>query len=350
MSKSILITGGLGFVLRGFVNRIRAVHPDWNIFVVDKGTYAAKPELIDHYLMSSDDWLKLDRKPKYVTVLADVDISTHAGQMHLQRLFYQGNVKLDYVIHGAAETHVDTSLKNPANFVNTNVMGTTTMLELVRGWTKDNPNLYSVFIETDEIYGPSSKDNLYDTNPKEGAFTEESPLNPTSPYAASKAAAALMTSSYVKTYPELNIAQVRPSNMYGPDQHIEKLIPSTISRLMNGEPPRLYGTGSEVRDWMYVGDFHDALSILLTNELTGVYNIAGENERTNLEIALSLIDIVAGISTDNVNSDIEFIDNPRGAVHDARYNIDSSKFKRFSGWVPKTHIRDGLVKTVKSFV
>lgn len=246
--------------------------------------------------------------------------------------------KFDMIVHFAAETHVDRSIDQPKTFIDTNIVGTYTLLEALRR----HPETYLHLISTDEVYGDL---------PSHGYFTEETPYAPSSPYAASKAAADHLALAYARTY-GLSITISHATNNFGPHQHTEKLIPKMIERCLNGESLTVYGEGNQVRDWLYVEDHSDAVYQIITKGKMGeVYNVGGEHERTNLEVIHHIIALVAKLTnTDpSIYKDkiVHVADRPG---HDFRYAMDISKMKREIGWSPKTDFDFALTQIIEGVI
>ena len=238
------------------------------------------------------------------------------------------------VIHFAAESHVDNSIKNPFVFTHTNVIGTHTLLETAKQkWGEGSENKF-VHISTDEVYGALGED---------GYFTEKSPIQPSSPYSASKASSDLIAFAYHTTY-KMNVNVTNCSNNYGPYQHNEKLIPHMIKLAMNNEKLPVYGTGKNIRDWLYVEDHCKAIDMVFHKGIAGErYNIGGHNEKRNIDI-VKLILKRLGKSEDL----IQYVEDRKG--HDYRYAIDPSKIKAELGWEPETKFEDGIVKTIDWYI
>lgn len=241
---------------------------------------------------------------------------------------------IDGVIHFAAESHVDNSIKAPFIFTQTNVIGTHTLLEVAKQkWGEKSKNKF-VHISTDEVYG---------TLGEEGFFTETSPIKPNSPYSASKASSDLIALAYAETY-KMNITVTNCSNNYGPYQHNEKLIPHMIKLAMNDEKLPVYGNGRNVRDWLYVEDHCEAIDLVYSNgRAKERYNIGGHNERRNIDI-VKLILKKLGKS----ESLISYVEDRKG--HDYRYAIDPTKITNELGWMPKTKFEDGIIKTIDWYI
>lgn len=298
--KKIIVTGGRGFIGSHFVEE--CLKRNYEVVDIDKMTYAASQKL---------PW---DTHPSYKLIKKDIKDINHLPYC-------------DYLINFAAESHVDNSIKSSKIFVESNVMGTHNLLELVRGKEKyERPVFFQ--ISTDEVYGDI----------EEGMFKETDPLSPSNPYSASKASAEMLVKSYHRTY-GVDYLITRTANNYGERQYSEKLIPKCISRLNDGKKIPIHGDGSYIRDWTYVKDNVDALMILIdTGHKNDVFNIAAENFMTNLEVAKQIMLWVGKTNSNN----LEFVENRWG--QDVRYAVDSSKIRSL-GWSPKHH--DGLYKWFK---
>ncbi len=314
MSK-ILITGGAGFIGSNYVHFRANHHPDDEIVVLDKLTYAGNLDNIASLLKNNT--------PKNEQVrFVEGDI---ADQQFINGLFAREN--FDIVVNFAAETHVDRSIIDPQIFVQTNIMGTHNLLLAAR----ENKTKRYHQISTDEVYGDlgtGSKDY----------FTEKTPINPNCPYAASKAAADLLVQSYFETY-KMPITISRCSNNYGPYQFPEKLIPFFFRLASENKPLPVYGDGLNVRDWLYVEDHCSAIDLIVESKNYGeVYNIGGHNEYTNLEITSHILKFL-GKSEDLIT----FVEDRK--AHDRRYAMDPSKIERELGWKPSVTFDQGIQKT-----
>ena len=311
MSKNVLVTGAAGFIGANFAEYFVNKHPDYKVVVLDKLTYAGN----------------LDSLKKVMDKITFVqgDICDFEFVLDLFKKY-----DINGVIHFAAESHVDNSIKNPFVFTQTNVIGTHTLLEAAKQvWGEGSPNKF-VHISTDEVYGSLKED---------GYFTETSPIKPSSPYSASKASSDLIALAYKETF-KMNVNVTNCSNNYGPYQHNEKLIPHMIKLALNDEKLPVYGEGLNIRDWLYVEDHCEAIDLVFHNGVSGErYNIGGHNERRNIEIVKLILQRL-GKSEDL----IEHVADRKG--HDYRYAIDPTKIKNELGWYPKTKFEDGIVKTI----
>jgi dTDP-glucose 4,6-dehydratase len=309
----LLVAGGAGFIGSNFVRYLLGAHPDWRVVNVDKLTYAGNlANLAD---VAGD--------PRYRFHRADI---CDAGE--IARIFSEE--KPDAVVNFAAETHVDRSIDDPSLFLRTNVLGTQVLMDASR---KTGVVRY-LQISTDEVYG-----SLGTT----GRFSEDSPLRPNSPYAASKTAADLLARSYFKTF-GLPVLVTRCSNNYGPYQFPEKLIPFFVTLLREGKPVPVYGDGQNVRDWIHVDDHSRAVEAVLLRGRPGeVYNVGGGNERTNIEITKMLL---AAMGKDE--SSMKFVPDRPG--HDRRYAIDDTKIRAELGLSPAVPFDEGLRATVRWYL
>ncbi|MDR2286369.1 MAG: dTDP-glucose 4,6-dehydratase [Prevotellaceae bacterium] len=327
MKRNILITGGAGFigshVVRLFVNK----YPEYNIINLDKLTYAGN-------LANLKD---IENKPNYVFIKADIcDFSA------ILSIFDEHSI--DGVIHLAAESHVDRSIKDPFLFAQTNVLGTLSLLQAAKvTWEKSGAGTKLFYhISTDEVYG-----SLGD----EGFFTEETPYDPHSPYSASKASSDHFVKAFHDTY-GLPAVISNCSNNYGPYQFPEKLIPLFINNIRNGKPLPVYGKGENVRDWLYVIDHARAIDVIFHNGRAGeTYNIGGFNEWKNIDLIKVMIKVTDRLLGRNEGASdklITYVTDRAG--HDLRYAIDSSKLKNELGWEPSLQFEEGIEKTVQWYL
>ena len=308
---SLLITGGCGFIGSNFLRLVLAERPDTRVVNLDKLTYAGNPaNLAD---------LPPDRAARYSFVKGDIADAPFVGELFATRSF-------DAVVHFAAESHVDRSIADASPFVATNVMGTQVLLDAAR--RAGVPRF--VHVSTDEVYGSLGA---------EGAFREDTPLAPNSPYSASKAASDLLVRAAHVTFGQDTVV-TRCSNNYGPYQFPEKLIPLMISRARKGEALPVYGTGANIRDWIHVEDHcRGVLLALEKGRPGGVYNFGGASERTNLDVVRAVLRLV-----NRPESLIRFVKDRPG--HDARYAMDFSLAARELGFAPVRSFEQGLADTV----
>lgn len=302
----LLVTGGCGFIGSNFIRLVLKEHPEDEVLNLDKLTYAGNPENLR----------EVEGDPRYSFQRGDICAAEDAG-----RAFSWGP---DAAVNFAAETHVDRSITSPEAFVTTDVLGTYRLLEHAR-----ELGIRFLQISTDEVYGSIS----------EGSFTEESPLRPNSPYAASKAGADMLVRSYVRTY-GMDAVIVRSSNNYGPYQYPEKVIPLFVTNLLEGRKVPLYGEGKNVRDWLYVEDNCRAIDLVLRQGLSGeAYNIGAGQEKTNLELTHAILAIMGADE-----GSIQYVPDRLG--HDLRYAVDTSRLKEM-GWSPRRDFESGLRETVE---
>ena len=322
---TILITGGAGFIGSHLVRHLVKTYPHYIIVNIDALTYAAN-------LARLDD---VKDAPNYQFVEGNINDSSV-----VENVFQSHSI--DAVIHLAAESHVDRSIEGPMPFANTNITGTMTLLNACRThWKKESKHRF-YHISTDEVYGSLGK---------EGVFTEQSPYQPRSPYAASKASADHMVRAYGETY-GLPYVISNCSNNYGPDQHREKLIPTVIHSLQQNKALPIYGDGSNIRDWLYVEDHVAAMDLIFHKGVIGeTYLIGGRCERSNLAVATSICrayDTHVGQADGTAEKLITFVPDRPG--HDYRYAIDPHKLESTLGWSPQTNWEVGIQKTISSYL
>ena len=305
--KRVLVTGGAGFIGSHFVHLLLEQHPDVEVVNLDAMTYAASAENVADL---ADD-------PRYTFVEADItDADAVAKAM----------VGVTHVVHFAAESHVDRSIEGADVFIRTNVLGTYVMCAAAHAAGVER----FVHVSTDEVYGSIDQ----------GAFTEEHPLVPSSPYSASKAGSDLQALAYMHTY-GLDVVVTRGSNTYGPNQFPEKLIPLFVTNAFDGKPLPVYGDGGQVRDWIHVRDHaNGVLHALLRGTAGEVYNIGGGNERTNMWITERIL-AHTGASADLITH----VEDRLG--HDLRYALETAKAQRELGWKPEIEFDEGLASTVQ---
>ena len=328
-NKTILITGGAGFIGSNFIHYFIKAHPDYNIINLDKLTYAGNLSNLDGIDTSNYHFVKGD-----------------IGNRELvEYIFEKFNPK--YVINFAAESHVDRSIEGPEIFIKTNVYGTHVLLDVAKEFWQDKNMLKEarfLQISTDEVYGSLPLES------KE-KFTENSPLKPNSPYSASKASADLLTRAYFMTY-KMPILITRSSNNFGPRQYPEKLIPVVIKKALKGEPIPVYGDGKNVRDWLYVEDNCKAIDLVLHKGKIGeIYNIGGENEWKNIDLVNLICEILGELTDktpDYYKSLITFVRDRPG--HDRKYSLDVNKIKKDLGWSPSQRFVENLKKTMEWYL
>jgi dTDP-glucose 4,6-dehydratase len=307
----LLVTGGLGFIGSNFVRYMLKEHPGITITNLDAKTYAGNPANLTD----------IESDPRYSLVCGN--ISDHDV---VESVFSRYDI--DMVVHFAAESHVDRSIHDSTPFVITNVLGTQTLLEAA---LRHDCKRF-VHVSTDEVYG--SKDT--------GSFRESDPLNPSSPYSASKAASDLIARAFFITH-NLPVIITRCTNNYGPYQYPEKLIPFFVTNLLQGKKVPVFGSGRNIRDWIYVLDHCRAINCIIENGAAGeIYNIGSGNEKTNLEITRTILEILGADS-----SRIKFVKDRPG--HDWRYSLDSSKLRNL-GWKPQNTFESTLKDTVEWYV
>ncbi len=305
----LLITGGAGFMGSNFIHHILEKYPDYSVINLDKLTYSG----------NLDNLKDLEGNSRYRFVEGDICDATLINSL---------TVDVDVIVNYAAETHVDRSILAPLDFVRTDVMGTQTLLEAVR----KNKVKKMVQISTDEVFGSI----------EDGKFTEESPFEPNSPYAASKAGGDLLCRAYHVTY-DVPVIVTHSCNFFGPYHYPEKFIPLAITNLLTGKKVPVYGDGNQVREWIYTKDHCSAVDATLHKGKIGeVYNISTEDERKNIDVIQLLLQILG-----KDESSIEYVTDRPG--HDRRYAIDSSKLRNDLGWDPEYKFEDALVKTVTWF-
>lgn len=314
VQKRILVTGGAGFIGGNFVQYMVRKYPNYDIYNLDLLTYAG--DLTKHQ--------KIEEKQNYKFLKADI-----ADKDAVNSIFEE--YQFDFVIHFAAESHVDRSITDPGIFVQTNVVGTQVLLDATKqyGITK------FVHVSTDEVYGALEFDPTT-------FFTEDTPLQPNSPYSASKASSDLLVRAYHETF-GIPVNITRCSNNYGPYHFPEKLIPLTISRVLNDQKVPVYGDGKNIRDWLHVLDHCSAIDLVMHEGLNGdIYNVGGHNERTNLEVVKTIIETL-GKSEEL----IEYVTDRLG--HDKRYAINPSKLEKL-GWRPTYTFETGIAQTIQWYL
>ena len=324
--KTILVTGGAGFIGSHVVRRMVTKYPKTQIVNLDVLTYAG----------NLDNVSDIANEPNYTFIKGDVtDVS------FIKSLFE--NYNFDAVIHLAAESHVDNSIKNPLGFAETNVMGTLNLLEASRNhWKDDLKKKCFYHISTDEVFGSLGI---------EGTFTEQTSYDPRSPYSASKASSDHFVRAYFHTY-KLPVIISNCSNNYGPSQYPEKLVPLFIKNIVENKPLPVYGKGKNIRDWLYVEDHAEAIDLILQQGKIGeTYAIGGNNEIRNIDMIQNLIkvtDRLLGRSEGASLSLISYVTDRLG--HDYRYAIDTSKIQKELNWKPSTPYNEGIEKTINFYL
>lgn len=334
--KTYLVTGGAGFIGSNYIHYMFRKYGDTiKIINVDKLTYAGNLENLK----------SIENLNNYKFIKADIcDTET------INRIFEENDI--DRVVHFAAESHVDRSIRNPEVFVKTNVLGTLVMLNAAKAaWELDDgsfkPGKKFLHVSTDEVYGSLEDDGSY--------FYETTPYSPHSPYSASKASSDLLVKSYIDTYKfPANITNC--SNNYGPYQFPEKLIPLVINNALQGKKLPVYGDGKNIRDWLYVEDHAKGIDMVQERgRLFETYNIGGHNERQNIQIICTILETLRQLLPDsdprkkNINENlITYVEDRKG--HDKRYAIAPDKIKKEVGWFPDTKFEDGIKLTVKWYL
>lgn len=334
MSDTILITGGAGFIGSNFVPYFLKTHPELTVVNLDAMTYAADERNL----------AEVQGNPNYIFVKGDI-----ADKELVNALFDKYDFK--GVIHFAAESHVDNSIKGPEIFVKTNVLGTFTLLDAARRHWMDAPNVVKAGYENCRFHHIST-DEVYGTLGATGFFTETTPYAPNSPYSASKASSDMLVRAYHHTY-GMNVTTSNCSNNYGPKQHPEKLIPHIIQSALAEKPLPIYGDGKNIRDWLYVLDHCKAINLVWTKGRSGeTYNIGGRNERDNITIVTTICRIldreVPRANGHKYEELITFVKDRAG--HDRRYAIDATKLETELGWKADENFDTGIVKTVEWYL
>jgi dTDP-glucose 4,6-dehydratase len=333
-NKTILVTGCAGFIGSNFVPYFLEKYKDYNLVNLDLLTYAGDLKNLKEV---KDD-------PRYKFIKGDI-----CNRELVEFIFSEYDIK--GVIHFAAESHVDNSIKNPGVFVQTNVNGTHTLVDVAKNHWMEKPFAYKTeykgcrfhHISTDEVYGTLSDD-------PSDLFKESTPYAPNSPYSASKASSDMIIRSYVETY-GLDCVITNCSNNYGPKQHDEKLIPTIIKNALKGNPIPIYGDGKNIRDWLYVLDHCKGIDLVYHSGKKGqTYNIGGKNERTNLQIVNTICEILDSEvpHKKSYKELITFVEDRAG--HDRRYAIDATKIENELGWKADEDFDSGIVKTIQWYL
>jgi dTDP-glucose 4,6-dehydratase len=330
--KNILLTGTAGFIGSNFVPYFLEKYPDYNLINLDLLTYAG----------NLDNLSECSGNSRFKFIKGDI------GNRELVEFIFK-EYDIRGVIHFAAESHVDNSIKNPGVFVETNVNGTYTLIDVAKNYWMEKPFVFKDgysgcrfhHISTDEVYG---------TLGNTGLFTEDTPYAPNSPYSASKASSDMIVRSYHHTF-GMDTVITNCSNNYGPKQHDEKLIPTIIRNAIQGNPIPIYGDGKNVRDWLYVLDHCKGIDLVYHKGKAGeTYNIGGRNERDNLYIVNKICEILDEIkpAKKSYKNLITFVEDRAG--HDRRYAIDATKIENDLGWQAEENFETGIVKTIEWYI
>ncbi|APM40292.1 dTDP-glucose 4,6-dehydratase [Clostridium kluyveri] len=325
--KTILVTGGAGFIGSNFIRFIFNKHPDYKIINIDALTYAGNLENLKD----------IPDNPNYIFIKADI-----RDRVKINEIFSSYNI--DNVVNFAAESHVDRSIVEPEIFLTTNVLGTQVMLDTAKKYWNVNPcDKYSKEYKPEVKFLQVSTDEVYGALGLKGMFVETTSLMPNSPYSASKASADMIVRAYYKTF-GMPINITRCSNNYGPYQFPEKLIPLMINNCLKNKDLPVYGDGMQIRDWLYVYDHCSAIDSVLHKGLIGeVYNIGGNNEKTNMDIVKLIVKTIG-----KSQSLIKYVKDRPG--HDRRYAIDNAKITTQLGWRPQYTFEQGIKETIKWYL
>jgi dTDP-glucose 4,6-dehydratase len=331
--KNILVTGGAGFIGSNFIPYFLETNPEVNLINLDLLTYAGDLENLE----------EVKDNEQYTFIQGDI-----CDRDLVERIFEEH--KINGIIHFAAESHVDNSIKNPGVFVETNVRGTFTLVDVAYKFWMDKPFSYKNEFE-DSRFLHISTDEVYGTLGETGLFTEETPYAPNSPYSASKAGSDMIVRSYHHTY-GMNTVITNCSNNYGPKQHDEKLIPTVIRKALNGENIPIYGDGKNIRDWLYVLDHAKGINLAFLNGKAGeVYNIGGRNERNNNYIAKAICELLDELkpkTNGSYKNQLTYVEDRAG--HDLRYAIDATKIETHLGWKADENFETGIKKTIEWYL
>lgn len=324
--KNVLVTGGAGFIGSNFVRHVLKAEPEVRVFNLDALTYAGSLENLND----------LPDAARHTFIQGDICDEGLIGKIFREH-------PIDTVVHFAAESHVDRSILGPAPFVQTNVIGTFTLLEAARqAWVNERSGKRFHHVSTDEVFGS--------LNPNDPAFTESTPYEPRSPYSASKAASDHLVRAYFHTY-QLPVTITNCSNNYGPYQFPEKLIPLMILNALQGKPLPVYGDGRQIRDWLFVEDHCEAIYLVLKKGRLGeTYNIGGGNQPYNIDLVkeiCSILDELKPAAKPYAELITHVTDRPG---HDRRYAMDITRMRSELGWVPKHDIESGLRATVQWYL
>lgn len=331
-NKSILLTGCAGFIGSNFVPYFLDKYPEYTIVNLDLLTYAG----------DLDNLKEIEKSSKYTFIHGSI-----GDRVLIEKIFEENDIR--GVIHFAAESHVDNSIKDPGVFIETNVNGTFTLLDVAYKYWMEKPFTYKLGYEECRFHHIST-DEVYGTLGEEGLFTEETSYAPNSPYSASKAGSDMIVRSYHHTY-GMNTVITNCSNNYGPKQHDEKLIPTIIRKALNNENIPIYGDGKNIRDWLYVLDHCKGIDLVYHTGRSGeVYNIGGRNERNNNYIVNKICEILDEMIPDkkSYKSLITYVEDRAG--HDRRYAIDATKIENELRWKADENFESGIVKTIEWYL
>ena len=334
LNKTILVTGCAGFIGSNFVPYFLEKYLNYNLINLDLLTYAGNLENLK----------ECENNPRYKFIKGDI-----CNRELVEFIFSEYDIT--GVIHFAAESHVDNSIKNPSVFVQTNINGTFTLIDVAYKYWMNKPFEYRTKYQ-DCRFHHISTDEVYGTLGETGLFTEKTPYAPNSPYSASKASSDMIIRAYNETY-GMNTIITNCSNNYGPKQHDEKLIPTIIRNALKGNPIPIYGDGKNIRDWLYVLDHCKGIDIVYhTGKIGQTYNIGGRNERTNLQIVNTICTIldkeVPKADNSSYKELITFVEDRAG--HDRRYAIDATKLENELGWKADENFDTGIVKTINWYL
>ena len=326
--QTILITGGAGFIGSNFIPFFLSANTNFKVVNLDLLTYAGDLQNLH----------AVEKNTRYTFVKGDI-----CDRKLVENLFQKYN--FNGVIHFAAESHVDNSIKSPDAFVKTNVFGTFNVLDVARNFWMHGPNQYKKGFKSSRFHHIST-DEVYGSLGESGLFTEQTPYAPNSPYSASKASSDFLVRSYFHTY-GMNVVTTNCSNNYGPKQHAEKLIPTIIRKAISGEAIPIYGDGKNIRDWLYVEDHCKGINLVFQQGKAGqTYNIGGKNERDNLSIATTICKILDELKPkkNTYKEQITFV--PDRAGHDFRYAIDATKVEKELHWKADEDFESGIKKSI----
>ncbi|MDG2195020.1 MAG: dTDP-glucose 4,6-dehydratase [Polaribacter sp.] len=330
--EAVLITGGAGFIGSNFIPYFLEQHKKYHVINLDKLTYAGNVTNLK----------SLEKHPRYTFIKGDI-----CDRNLIEETFEKHAIK--GVIHFAAESHVDNSIKNPGAFIQTNIVGTFNVLDVAKQYWMEAPNTYKKGFEKARFHHIST-DEVYGTLGETGLFKEDTPYAPNSPYSASKASSDFIVRSYFHTY-GMHVVTTNCSNNYGPKQHDEKLIPTIIRKALSGENIPIYGDGKNIRDWLYVLDHCKGIDLVYEKGIFGeTYNIGGKNERNNMYIANKICSILDEIRPQKASykEQITFVSDRPG--HDLRYAIDATKIEKELAWKAAENFESGIKKTIEWYL